>query len=556
MPTNLLTPLADYIPEAKPPGNAGKADPWKVFQSGVKKAPLKLVALALSACGNSGGTADIKEKLDRRAPVGPWGSWWKRTEPKLHEMSSHFRIDGTGENVKYVLLSSVAGVPADWIEPKVTPADWKKWLSAKTHEQPPGRFPTRQVADALSKWPAKTIEQALFRVMATSEQLLASGEVSSQVAEGWLRSVAQASLRWREAADPDSRGYQAARIGALLARLSRIAGDRTPQDLLLRAGELDGEADSWRQGFTAGMWETFDGDGARDLYRRSSPELNRQGRTILAREVALAAFSPNYSGQHHSALDRLLDALPESERHQLVLETIAKSAGCSRDGVLAYAATSRHAAKSPDAAERLGLSLLATLLLSDGQGQLAAQASEELAAALMSSESGNSAVQSLLQDTRARIAEERARIAEALESQSQAHAAELERERQEQERLRQQVRDLDSELNAQREESRLEVRQDMLLAVGEVLQSLWRRESIEELAGNVEAGLALALQSGGAGLLEKRGETVEFNPQWHQAKDWLPESVMVKVLTPGVVVRGGAHGDRVLLKAHVRHEAG
>ena len=50
--------------------------------------------------------------------------------------------------------------------------------------------------------------------------------------------MAQASLRWREVAGPDSRGYQAARIGAVLARLSQIAGDRTPQDLLLRAGEV------------------------------------------------------------------------------------------------------------------------------------------------------------------------------------------------------------------------------------------------------------------------------------------------------------------------------
>ncbi len=536
LPPNLLTPLADYIPEAKPPGKAGEADPWKRFESGAKKAPLKLVALALSACGNSGGTADIKEKLDRRAPVGPWGSWWKRTEPKLGEMPSHFKIDGTGEEVKYVLLSSVADVPADWVEPKATPADWKKWLSAKTHEQPPGRFPTKQIADSLAKWPEKTIDQALYRVMATSEQLLASGDVSSQVAEGWLRAVAQASLRWREVADPDSRGYQAARVGALLASLARIAGDRTPQDLLLRAGELDGEAEAWRRGFAAGMWESFDGDGARDMYFKSSAVLRGQDRSGLAREIALAAFGPDYSDRRHSALDHLLDALPESERAQLLGEMIAGATSGTKSGVLDYIANSRHAAGSEDPSERLNL-LLAAILLSNGQDQVAAQASRELAAVLDTPEEYGPAAQAISRDTRARIAEEHARIAGELDSQRQTHAAELEREQREQERWRQQVRERNAELAANREESRLEIRQDMLLAVGEVLQMVARHQGgVDELAGNVEAGLTLALRAGGADLL-----------------DTAPEG---KVVAPGVIVRGGLHGDRVLLKAQVKHEAG
>lgn len=448
LPPNLLTPLADYIPEAKPQGKAGDADPWERFESGAKKAPLKLVALALSACGNSGGTADIKEKLDRRTPVGPWGSWWKRTEPKLSELASHFKIDGAGEDVKYVLLSSVADVPADWIEPKVTPADWKKWLSAKTHEQPPGRFPTKAVGDALAKWPEKTIDQALYRVMATSEQLLASGDVPSQVAEGWLRAVAQASLRWREVADPDSRGYQAARIGALLARLSRIAGDRTPQDLLLRAGELDGETDAWRRGFTAGMWEAFDGEDARDMYLKASGVLGRQGRANWARELALAAFGPDFLGRRHSVLDRLLDAMPESERPQLIGELIALSARGAKSGVLDYIANSRHAAKSEDVSERLTLLAVATLLLSDGRGEVTSQASRELAAAFAAPGEADSAVHALFRDTRARAAEERARIGGQMEERRKAHEAELDGERREQERLRQQVRDLGAEVDS------------------------------------------------------------------------------------------------------------
>ena len=536
LPPNLLTPLATYIPEAESPGKASEADPWKQFESGAKKAPLKLVALALSACGNSGGTADIKEKLDRRAPVGPWGSWWKRTEPKLGEMPSHFKIDGAGEDVKYILVSSVADVPADWIEPRVTPADWKKWLSAKTHEQPPGRFPTKPVADALAKWPAKTTEQALYRVMATSEQLLASGDVSSQVAEGWLRAVAQASLRWREVSDPDSRGRQAARIGALLVSLSRVAGGRTPQELLLEAGGLDGATGAWQRGFAAGMWESFGGEDSRQIYLQSSRVLVRQAREDLARELFLSAFGPTFSERRHGELDRLLDELAEDQRTKLLQEAIVSANPDQRAGILGYIANSRHGFRLENPAERLNLLTLAAILLPDGQGEVAAQASRELATALDAPDDYGPVVQALFQDTRACIAEERARIVGELESQRRAHAAKLERERREQERLRQQVRDLDAELRAKREASKLEIRRDMLLAVGEVLQWVTRYEgSVDKLAEGVEAGLRIALRAGEADLL-----------------DTAPEG---KVLAPGVVVRDETHGDLVLLKALVKNEA-
>ena len=472
LPPNLLTPLANYIPEAKPPGKTGEAAPWKLFESGVKKAPLRLVALALSACGNVGGTADIKEKLNRRAPVGSWGSWWKRTEPKLRELPAHFRMDGADEDVKYILRSSVADVPADWVEPKVTPADWKKWLSASVHESPPGRFPTKPVAHALAKWPEKTIDQALYRVMATSEQLLATGDVSPQVAEGWLRAVAQASLRWREVADSDSRGYQAARIGALMARLSRIAGDRTPQDLLLRAGELDGETDAWRRGFTAGMWEAFDGEDARDMYLKASGVLGRQGRANLARELALAAFGPGYTERRYSTLDRLLDAMPENERYQVILDMIVSSFKGQQDGVsfLAYIAESRHIAKSPDAEQRLGVLLLATLLLTNGHplAPIPVQASRELAAALDAPKKYSPAAQAIFHDIRARAAEEHARIEGQMEERRKAHVAALEREQDEKENLQQRVEMLRNQLFSGYEQSKLDIRQDMLVIVGEL----------------------------------------------------------------------------------------
>ena len=363
--------------------------------------------------------------------------------------------------------------------------------------------------------------------------------------------MAQAALRWREVGGSDPRGYTAARVGEVLARLARIAGDRTPRDLLLQAGATDGDVDAWRRGFLAGMWESFAGDDARDLYLGAAAVLGRQARTDLARETFTAAFGPDFSERRHPELDRLLDALPERERTQLLQEVIASAAADQRDGVLHYVASSRHA----DGAEKLPLRTMAVLALSGGRGDFATKTSMELADALAGPDIYGPEIEALLEDTAFRVeAVVALKVSEAKEAQKSLEA-ELQRERQEQERLRQQVRERNAELAANREESRLEIRQDMLLAVGEVLQSVHRRNGPGELAGNVAAGLTLALRAGGAEPLGTPGETVAFDPECHTADGNVPANGRVSVIAPGVVYRGGIHGDRVLLKANVKHEA-
>lgn len=524
------------------------------FGEWAKNSPLTLVALALSACGGDGRESDIREKLNGRAPLSPnWAGWWKRTKPKLGNLPAHFAASETSEGIGYKLLSGVADVPPDWTQPKsATLADWKKWLSAEAHESPPGRFPTKPVADALAKWPENTVERALFRVIVSAEETLSLGNASAQVAEGWLRTVAQASLRWRETGGVDSRGYQAARVGELLVRLSRIAGDRTPQELLLQAGVLDGETDAWRRGFVAGLWEAFEGDDAREMYRRSSAVLGRQARADLAREIALAAFDPGYSARRNSELDRLLETMPEDQRRQILREMVASATPVWKDGVLDYIANSRYASGP----EHLGLRTMAALALGDERSDFAAQTSRELSDAFERPEIYGEPVRSLFRDVAIKAGEAKISGRLQVKDLEQTHEVQIQQERQEQQRLRQQMQALAAELDARREESRLEIRQDMLLAVGEVLQSVCLRDSVEELAGDVEAGLTLALRAGGADLLETPGALVNYEPQRHQAKGDLPPSAMVKVLAPGVIVRGGVHGDRVLLKAHVKHEAG
>ena len=558
IPPTLLTTLKAVVSDAATSVEAEGFDSWS------KKSPLKLVALALTACGGKGTESDIRDKLYGRVPLSPnWGSWWRRTQLKLANLPSHFGTRETSKAIEYTLLSSVANVPSDWTEPKsATLADWKNWLLASANEPPPGRFPTKPVGDSLAKWPENTIEQALFRALLSGEEFSASGYTSAQAAEGWFRAVAQASLRWRKTCDTDTRGYMAARVGELLARLSRIAGERTPQELLLNVGVLDGEEDAWRRGFVAGMWEAFEGEDARDFLLKSSTVLGRQARGDLAREIALGAFGSRFSAKRHIELDRLLDAVPEGDRPQLLQEMVVNSAPGSEGGALDFINKSRHASE----ANQLELRLMAVLALRGEESDLGARTSLELADTFefgLTKKAAEPAVngQQSVSNLPVLLQGVQQVHTQTFSSLRQSHETEMEHERQnvdglqrEISRLNQQIQERNAELHSRREESRLEIRQDILLAVGEVLQSLYQRHGSEGTVGDIEAGLALALRAGGAELLESVGASINFQPRLHAAEQELPDSTPVNVVAPGVIVRSGIHGDRVLLKAQVKHE--
>ena len=549
-PTSQLTPLDWDSPEALLWRRPEQLAPW------ADEAPLKLIALALSVGGGQGKAADIREKLSGRViREEDWDGWWKKRSRALGALPDYFQSVKAPRGNDYRLLTGFGDVPADQAAPvksrSVPMKVWREWLLSGSPEDAPGRYPTKPVAEALAKWDdAETIEQVLIRLAVSAEALSTRGEVSSQEAEGWLTAIAHAAIRRREIGGPDPRGYDAARAGELLARLAKIAGDRTPQDLVLEAGTLDGEAEAWRRGFVAGMWESFEGDDAREMYRKSSAVLGRQARGDLAREIALAAFDPGYTTRRNSELDRLIDLLPEDQRTQILQEMIASANAAQKDGVLDFIAGSRHASGP----ENLGLRMISVLALGDERNDFAARTSREISDVMQAPDGYGEPVRVILGDAAIKTGEARTSGLLQVKDLEEAHEAQIRSERQEQDRLRQQIQSLSAELAAQREESRLEVRMDMLLAVGEVLQTVYVSCGGEELAGSVTAGLTLAVRAGGADLLESPGETVSFRPQWHQTKEDLPESADVEVLAPGIIVRGGLHGDRVLLKAQVRHE--
>ena len=118
--------------------------------------------------------------------------------------------------------------------------------------------------------------------------------------------------------------------------------------------------------------------------------------------------------------------------------------------------------------------------------------------------------------------EQLAQQGQELNRQRVSFEEQLEQDRQERERLRssydddfkrhrQLIETYRAQMSSGREESRLEVRYDMLLAVGDVLQrACWHGRSSEERLNDVIANLPKVLRDGGAEPLGTAGETVKI----------------------------------------------
>lgn len=156
-----------------------------------------------------------------------------------------------------------------------------------------------------------------------------------------------------------------------------------------------------------------------------------------------------------------------------------------------------------------------------------------------------------------------------LSQQRESHAADLEQLRKErtadfkqwqreEDRLNNQLQTLRAEIAANREESRLEIRRDMLDAMAATMAIL--RQGQGDPAGllrDAEAGLKLALQAGEAQFYGEVNQLVEYDPDRHESPESLPRGESVTIIHPGVFIPGAKTGNYILLKAQVqRHPEG
>ena len=521
-----------------------KAKPgYDGFSAWANASPLTIAALGLSECGGSGTKQAILGKLKGKAPLP--SAWWNRVQPKLDNLPGYFQVDGD----EYTLVADVANVPPD---ASMLPA-WKKWLVGGANDFPPETFPASEVAEALAEWPEESIERALSQTLRGAEQYLGA-KPSAKPALGWMDALGQASQRWWKCKTPHLNGETVAQSRDVLIQLANVVGiEKSGKWLLWTFALSGGDDEASQRGFAAGMWLVsgkFGGNAGRNrrnLFRATAELLGRQNRADLAREIALAAFRDSEVTPRYSALDELdqiLEQLTPGEEAKRLLELMALSSDAGTQDkakLLNYVGNSRHAAGP----ERLNLLVAATLLLTDGTGPVAAQAAREIDRLLTTPDGSVPVGQALFRDAKWRMEGE---VAEKVSSYNRL----LEQERREQSQLHERVGELRNQLFSGYELSKLDIRHDMLVLIGELSQLVAEQDCpSESFVHDVRAKLDLALQAGDAKRLGVAGEIAKYDPKEHQTVDPVRIGENVKIKVPGVKVKGQHTEDRVLVRAQV-----
>ena len=154
------------------------------------------------------------------------------------------------------------------------------------------------------------------------------------------------------------------------------------------------------------------------------------------------------------------------------------------------------------------------------------------------------------------VAQQREAYAAELKRLKESHDSSLERWQREEERLYNRINTLIADKAALREESRLEIRQEMLLRVGDIIQRGYQTgKTPEARLDELMEILPYALRDGGAQPLGTVGEIVQYDPRLHHSPEKIAIGGPVRLTAPGVVVIGGSFGDKIILKANVTREA-
>lgn len=548
------------------------------LQSWARKEPLRLVAAALHTLPErTGKPGQIQQVIEGWVELKPkWRNWWNLVRPMLIESECFEQ----GKDYRITALCAHDAIPAEPLpaasrsrkskaatkkSPSKLEREWQEWFQGKT-DTAPGRGLPKEAQNALNKIAAESpVAPILERVAGAAEEILASGNAPRQRATGWARLLSQASARRLDATDSShSGGDMAATVGATLARLVEAAGFPSESvRLLCQAGALLAkQPEVWRKEFAAGMWQAIRSSqsGSRQWLRLAFQRSTDPDKIAIATEIARAALSAGGSASvaRHIQIDGLLEHLPPADRVDFLQDLVIQAAAgtAPKHAILDYITHTRHSAESPHTAQGLTPLALAALLLADGPAEVADRAARRIGELLANppTHTDNPVWDALLADGRQRFAALNAHLSDEMERQRLHYEERLDESQQESERLNRQAQRLRAELEAGREASKLDIRQDMLTVISETLQSLRQSQDCpEQTLRRAAAGLSLALRAGDAAEFGTVGDTVPYDPTRHQPHNGqaVPLNAAVRIAYPGAIIPGKLTGDRVILKAQV-----
>ena len=566
--------MAQPISETK--GNHAPLSPGDPESWWVEGAPLKLLASALHTMPErTGKVGQVKEALQSYVePAFKWRAWWDLARPMV-DGSKHFKRSKSGVTL---LIEEIADIPALPLPPpakKSAPArpaalpkaqqEWLRWFQGEVDGVPSkSGNPVKAAYDALDDCPPEFHRTALRRTMSAAGRFLVADKRPKSAATEWAHLLSRAAQLRRNHPDAADGAETAATVGELMAKLVQDAV--FPEGCgrwLCQAGGLpDEQPEAWREGFAAGLGRAMplSGYDIRSWIDKAFSRMPPEHKASIAREIALAAFTSGaapISSAQFARLDGLLSLLRDAEKSDFFQNLIIRTAvgKAHRQNVLNYITGARNGL-TPEAS--LNIMVLASLLLTDGSGPVVGQAAQGIGRALASDDAAGDACsplwEGLLADGRRRFDDLRAGLTDEMERQRRHYEEQMEECHREGERLNRQAQRVRAQLEAGREASKLDIRQDMLLVMSETLQGLRQsQDSPEQTLRNVAAGLVLALRAGDAEEFGAVGETVPYDPTRHQSDQPVPLNAVVRITYPGAAVRGkltGA-GDRVILKAQV-----
>ena len=546
---------ADTIPSKS--GN-----PAKAAHDALNICPAESLGTALQRTIRAAG--DFLSREPTKSAAESWADLLSNAEKRWHSRPGASTDDDAGTVARVAELTAyLAAVPESSEE-----REWWQWFQGKGEADavPPNDNPVKAAYDALNVCPPKFLGTALQRTVRAAGDFL-SCEPTESAAKDWARLLSNAALRYRSRPDAgaNSDTETATQVAGLMLKLLTIAGfpPREAGHWLCQAGALLDERPEtrhWRQSFAAVLWDDLPLSGpVRDirnwLDKRAFAHMMRENQVAVAREIALAAFVAGASPvppARFPGVDALLSYLSDAEKAAFLrnLVTLGISGKAHRQSVADYIAHA-HSASHPQ--RHLDAAVPAAILLADGDGPVADRAAQGIAQALDDDAGASSPVwAALLSESRRRIASQHAVLTDQIEELRAAREREILGY---ENRIAQSDREtarLRAEIAAGREESRLDIRQDMLTVISETLYDLrGRQDSPQEMLRLVATRLTLALHAGGAEEFGAIGETVPYDPIQHQADAEILPGSPVRIAAPGAVVRGKLTGDRVLVKASV-----
>ena len=530
-------------------------NPAKAAHDALNICPAESLGTALQRTIRAAG--DFLSREPTKSAAESWADLLSNAEKRWHSRPGANTDDDAGTVARVAELTAyLAAVPESSEE-----REWWQWFQGKGEADavPPNDNPVKAAYDALNVCPPKFLGTALQRTVRAAGDFL-SREPTESAAKEWAHLLSNAAQRWRSSPDADRDPKTAGKVARLMVELLTVANfTGEPRHWLCQAGALlDDHSETWRRSFAAVLWDALPPSGReiRNWFdNKAFTHMMRENQVAVAREIALAAFAGSASPvppARFPGVDALLSYLSDAEKAAFLrnLVTLGISGKAHRQSVVDYIAHA-HSASHPQ--RHLDAAVPAAILLADGDGPVADRAAQGIAQALDDVAGATSPVwEALLSESRQRTASQRA----ALTAQIDELRADEEKQRLHYEnRLAQsnaETARLRAEIAAGREESRLDIRQDMLTVISETLYDLrGRQDSPQEMLRLVATRLTLALHAGGAEEFGAIGETVPYDPIQHHSDSEIRPGSPVRIAAPGAVVRGKLTGDRVLVKASV-----